>query len=83
MQQGIPWYRFTKNFQDAIEIARFLEVGYIWIDSLCKPDSSIPLLCYALADVLPQLQASSSKAPKTGTVRQVECILSTGTAIAI
>ncbi|KAF2132544.1 HET-domain-containing protein [Dothidotthia symphoricarpi CBS 119687] len=35
MQEGIPWYRFTKNFQDAIEVARFLEVGYIWIDSLC------------------------------------------------
>jgi len=35
MKEGIPWHLFTKNFQDAIEVARSLEVGYIWIDSLC------------------------------------------------
>ncbi|KAF1946296.1 HET-domain-containing protein [Clathrospora elynae] len=35
MKEGVPWQLFTKNFQDAIEIARALDVGYIWIDSLC------------------------------------------------
>ncbi|KAE8822707.1 hypothetical protein HRS9139_10047 [Pyrenophora teres f. teres] len=35
MKEGIPWHLFTKNFQDAIKVARSLEVGYIWIDSLC------------------------------------------------
>jgi hypothetical protein len=35
MKEGIPWQLFTKNFQHAIEIARSLGVGYIWIDSLC------------------------------------------------
>jgi hypothetical protein len=35
MNEGITWQLFTKNFQDAIEIARSLDVGYIWIDSLC------------------------------------------------
>lgn len=35
MTEGVPWNLFTKNFQQAIEIARFLDVGYIWIDSLC------------------------------------------------
>ncbi|KAF2795819.1 HET-domain-containing protein [Melanomma pulvis-pyrius CBS 109.77] len=35
MEEGVPWSLFTKNFQEAIEVARFLDVGYIWIDSLC------------------------------------------------
>ena len=35
MKVGIPWHLFTRNFQDAIAVARSLEVGYIWIDSLC------------------------------------------------
>lgn len=33
--EGVPWQMMTKNFQDAIEIARFIGVEYIWIDSLC------------------------------------------------
>ncbi|OAL56018.1 HET-domain-containing protein [Pyrenochaeta sp. DS3sAY3a] len=35
MKEGVPWALFTQNFKDAIEIARALDVGYIWIDSLC------------------------------------------------
>ncbi|OCL11268.1 HET-domain-containing protein [Glonium stellatum] len=35
MEEGIPWDELPKNFQEAIEIARFLEIEYIWIDSLC------------------------------------------------
>ncbi|PVI08227.1 HET-domain-containing protein [Periconia macrospinosa] len=35
MTDGVPWQMMTKNFQDAIEIARFIGVEYIWIDSLC------------------------------------------------
>ncbi|KAF2468285.1 HET-domain-containing protein [Lindgomyces ingoldianus] len=33
--EGVPWDLFPKNFQEAIEVARFLNVGHIWIDSLC------------------------------------------------
>ncbi|KAF2204607.1 HET-domain-containing protein [Delitschia confertaspora ATCC 74209] len=32
---GMPWDALPKNFREAIEIARFIGVGYIWIDSLC------------------------------------------------
>jgi hypothetical protein len=35
MEEGIPWRELPKNFQEAIEVARFLEINYIWIDSLC------------------------------------------------
>lgn len=35
MKEGVPWALFTQNFKDAIAIARALDVGYIWIDSLC------------------------------------------------
>jgi len=35
MTDGIPWSLLTNNFKQAIEIARFLGVRYIWIDSLC------------------------------------------------
>ncbi|KAK7180535.1 heterokaryon incompatibility protein [Paraphaeosphaeria sporulosa] len=31
----IPWAKLPKTFQDAIQIARNLGVGHIWIDSLC------------------------------------------------
>ena len=33
--EGVPWALFTRNFQEAIEVARFLEIDYVWIDSLC------------------------------------------------
>lgn len=33
--EGIEWSDLPKNFRDAIEIARALDVRYIWIDSLC------------------------------------------------
>lgn len=32
---GVLWSHLSKNFQQAIQVARFLEVDYIWIDSLC------------------------------------------------
>jgi hypothetical protein len=35
MEDGIPWDEFPKNFQEAIEVTRFLGIDYIWIDSLC------------------------------------------------
>lgn len=35
MTEGVAWNLLTKNFQQAIKVARFLDVGYIWIDSLC------------------------------------------------
>ncbi|KAF1959260.1 HET-domain-containing protein [Byssothecium circinans] len=35
MTEGVPWNELTKNFKEAIEVARFLGIEYIWIDSLC------------------------------------------------
>jgi hypothetical protein len=32
---GVAWNLLTPNFQQAIEIARFLDVSYMWIDSMC------------------------------------------------
>lgn len=34
-EEGVPWDWLTKNFQQAVEVARVLEIEYIWIDSLC------------------------------------------------
>ena len=34
-KKRIPWRFLPKAFQDVIEIARKLDVQYIWIDSLC------------------------------------------------
>lgn len=33
--RGIAWALLPRNFRNAIEVARALDVGYIWIDSLC------------------------------------------------
>lgn len=33
--QGIRWSELPRNFRNAVEVARALEVDYIWIDSLC------------------------------------------------
>ncbi|KAL6711647.1 hypothetical protein ACN47E_004581 [Coniothyrium glycines] len=35
MREGIPWEYLSKNFRQAVDVARFLEIDYIWIDSLC------------------------------------------------
>ncbi|KAF2036010.1 HET-domain-containing protein [Setomelanomma holmii] len=35
LSEGVGWHLLPKNFQEAIEVARTLDVGYIWIDSLC------------------------------------------------
>ncbi|KAH7086741.1 heterokaryon incompatibility protein-domain-containing protein [Paraphoma chrysanthemicola] len=35
LTKGVEWHLLPKNFQEAIEVARTLDVGYIWIDSLC------------------------------------------------
>ncbi|OCK75828.1 HET-domain-containing protein [Lepidopterella palustris CBS 459.81] len=32
---NIPWISLPKTFQDAITLARWLKVRYLWIDSLC------------------------------------------------
>ncbi|KAF1840464.1 tol protein [Cucurbitaria berberidis CBS 394.84] len=34
-KEGVGWHLFPTNFQHAIEIVRALDIGYIWIDSLC------------------------------------------------
>ncbi|KAL7624112.1 hypothetical protein AAE478_005669 [Parahypoxylon ruwenzoriense] len=34
-RKGIPLAEFPKTFREAIEVARGLEIRYIWIDSLC------------------------------------------------
>ena len=33
MLVGLPWRKLSNNFKQAIEVAWFLEVDYIWIDS--------------------------------------------------
>ncbi|KAF2798055.1 HET-domain-containing protein [Melanomma pulvis-pyrius CBS 109.77] len=35
MTLGVAWKDLSKNFQQGIEVARFLEIEYMWIDSLC------------------------------------------------
>lgn len=35
MKREIPFERLPKTFQDAIDIARRLDIPYLWIDSLC------------------------------------------------
>lgn len=35
MEYGVEWHLLAKNFQESIEVARALNVGYIWVDSLC------------------------------------------------
>lgn len=35
MTLGVAWKDLSKNFQQGIEVARFLEMEYMWIDSLC------------------------------------------------
>ncbi|KAJ4363400.1 hypothetical protein N0V83_009693 [Neocucurbitaria cava] len=32
---GVPWQYLSRTFQEAIRVAWFLEIDYIWIDSLC------------------------------------------------
>lgn len=32
---GVPLEKLPKSFQDAIEICKWLEIRYLWIDSLC------------------------------------------------
>jgi hypothetical protein len=34
-QQKIPWDRLPRTFKDAIEVARGLNIKFLWIDSLC------------------------------------------------
>lgn len=35
MSVGIEWEMLSRNFKQAIKIARFLRLEYMWIDSLC------------------------------------------------
>ncbi|KAH8733001.1 heterokaryon incompatibility protein-domain-containing protein [Phaeosphaeriaceae sp. PMI808] len=35
MNEGVEWQLLSNNFKEAIQIVRSLDVGYIWIDSLC------------------------------------------------
>jgi hypothetical protein len=34
-KKGISWEALPKPFQDAIQVARLLGIGYIWINALC------------------------------------------------
>jgi hypothetical protein len=34
-QQEIPWDRLPRTFKDAVEVARGLDLKFLWIDSLC------------------------------------------------
>lgn len=40
-QAGIPIQRLSKTYQDAIAVARRLQVRYLWIDSLCILQDSL------------------------------------------
>ncbi|CAO2651401.1 Nn.00g039710.m01.CDS01 [Neocucurbitaria sp. VM-36] len=35
LNAGVPWSYLSRTFQEAIRVAWFLEIDYIWIDSLC------------------------------------------------
>ena len=35
LRAGIPHHKLSKTFQNAVAFARFIEIPYIWIDSLC------------------------------------------------
>lgn len=35
LENGIPWSKLSKTFQDAIWLTQSLGVRYLWIDSLC------------------------------------------------
>lgn len=48
MLLGVPWQQLSANFQQAIEVAWFLEVDYIWIDSR---EYAISTLCRCSANV--------------------------------
>ncbi|EPE24807.1 hypothetical protein GLAREA_11388 [Glarea lozoyensis ATCC 20868] len=39
---SIPWNLFPKTYQDAIETTRALNLRFLWIDSLCIIQKSIP-----------------------------------------
>jgi hypothetical protein len=39
---SIPWELFPKTYQDAIETTRALKLRYLWIDSLCIIQKSVP-----------------------------------------
>ncbi|KAL2355488.1 heterokaryon incompatibility protein-domain-containing protein [Cryomyces antarcticus] len=41
-EKGIPFASLSKNFQDAVMIARRLFIDYLWIDSLCIIQDSTP-----------------------------------------
>lgn len=34
-KQNIPWQLLPQTFQDVIDLTRFLNIRYLWIDSLC------------------------------------------------
>jgi Heterokaryon incompatibility protein (HET) len=35
LKEGLPISELPKRFQDAVKIARWMEIDYIWIDALC------------------------------------------------
>jgi hypothetical protein len=40
--ENIPWSTLTKTFQDAVLVTRELGIRYLWIDSLCIIQDSLP-----------------------------------------
>jgi hypothetical protein len=72
-QDGIPWCKLPKTFQDAIKFTSGLGLKYLWIDSLCivqdspadwRQEGSLMARIYESAQVT--LAASISTSPDMG-----------------
>ncbi|KAJ9613066.1 hypothetical protein H2200_003007 [Cladophialophora chaetospira] len=37
----VPWNELTKTFKDAVDVCRWLNIEYLWIDSLCILQDSV------------------------------------------
>jgi hypothetical protein len=44
MGEGVPWDYLCSSFQHAIEVARFMGIQYMWIDSLCIIQDGVDFL---------------------------------------
>lgn len=54
---GIEWESLPKTFQEAISLARELDIDYIWIDSLCEFHGTHVTYPQALIDLLSRHRA--------------------------
>lgn len=60
LKAGIPMFSLPKNFAQCVIVARYLQIQYVWIDSLCiiqdsyddwKYEAALMHLVYRYADV--------------------------------